>query len=280
VAPRTLTRLVFTYPDIDPIAVAIGPLAVRWYGLMYLGGFVLGWLGARSRARRPDSPITPARVDDLVFYVAVGVIAGGRIGYMLFYGYEALLANPLAIFRIWEGGMSFHGGLIGVLIAMGLFARKVGQPYFAITDFIAPWVTPGLGLGRIGNFINGELWGAATRADAFWAVVVDGVPRHATQLYEAFLEGLVLFLILWAFSGRSRPIMAVSGLFLFFYGVFRVAIEFVRLPDLHMNPDAAGYLAFGWLTMGQVLSAPMILIGIAFFWWAYRHPRYVERTSE
>jgi phosphatidylglycerol:prolipoprotein diacylglycerol transferase len=270
---------VFTYPDIDPIAISIGPLAIRWYGLMYLGGFLLGWLGARSRARRPDSPISPGRVDDLVFYVAIGVIAGGRLGYMLFYGFGAVIDNPLAIFMIWEGGMSFHGGLIGVLIAMGLFARSVGQPYFAVTDFIAPWVAPGLGLGRIGNFINGELWGAQTRADAFWAVVVDGVPRHPTQLYEACLEGLVLFLVLWTFSRRTRPIMAVSGLFLFFYGVFRVAIEFVRLPDLHLNPDAAGYLAYGWITMGQVLSAPMIVIGIAFFWWAYRHPRYVERTA-
>jgi phosphatidylglycerol:prolipoprotein diacylglycerol transferase len=279
VATRTLGGLVFTYPDIDPVAISIGPLAVRWYGLMYLGGFLLGWLGARSRARRPDSPIAPERVDDLVFYVAIGVIAGGRLGYMLFYGFGAVIENPLAIFRIWEGGMSFHGGLIGVLIAMGLFARNVGQPYFAVTDFIAPWVTPGLGLGRIGNFINGELWGAETRADAFWAVIVNGVPRHPTQLYEACLEGLVLFLVLWTFSLRTRPIMAVSGLFLFCYGVFRVAIEFVRLPDLHLNPDAAGYLAYGWITMGQVLSTPMILIGMAFFWWAYRYPRYVERTA-
>jgi phosphatidylglycerol:prolipoprotein diacylglycerol transferase len=270
---------VFTYPDIDPIAISIGPLAVRWYGLMYLGGFALGWLGARARARRADSPIGPARVDDLVFYVAVGVIAGGRLGYMLFYGFGTLIDNPLSILRIWEGGMSFHGGLIGVLIAMGVYARHVGQPYFAITDFIAPWVAPGLGLGRIGNFINGELWGAPTAPDAPWGVIVNGVPRHPTQLYEAFLEGLVLFLILWVFSRRTRPIMAVSGLFLFCYGSFRVAVELLRQPDLHMNPDAGGYLAFGWLTMGQVLSTPMILIGIAFFWWAYRTRRYVERTT-
>ncbi len=269
----------FTFPDIDPVAIAIGPLQVRWYGLMYLGGFLLGWLGARRRARRPDSPVAPAQVDDLVFYVAIGVIAGGRLGYMFFYNFGALLDNPLAIFRIWEGGMSFHGGLIGVLIAMGLFARHVKQPFFAVTDFIAPWVAPGLGLGRIGNFINGELWGAEAQAGAFWAVVVDGVPRHPTQLYEAFLEGLVLFLILWGFSLRTRPIMAVSGLFLFFYGVFRVSVEFVRLPDVHMNPAEGGYLAFGWLTMGHVLSTPMILIGIAFFWWAYRSPRFVQREG-
>lgn len=175
--------------------------------------------------------------------------------------------------------MSFHGGLIGVLIAMGLFARSVRQPYFAVTDFIAPWITPGLGLGRIGNFINGELWGAPTQSGAFWAVVVDGVPRHATQLYEAALEGLLLFVILWTFSRRPRPIMAVSGLFLFFYGVFRVSVEFVRLPDLHMNADEGGYLAFGWITMGQVLSAPMIVIGLLFFWIAYRRPRYPEPAT-
>jgi len=269
----------FTYPDIDPIAFAIGPLQVRWYGLMYLAGFAFGWLGARSRARRADSPISPARLDDLVFYVAIGVIAGGRIGYMLFYNFGTLIDDPISILRINEGGMSFHGGLLGVLIAMGFFARSVGQPYFAVTDFIAPWVAPGLGFGRIGNFINGELWGAPARPGAFWAVVVDGVPRHPTQLYEACLEGLALFLILWGFSRRARPIMAVSGLFLFCYGAFRVSVEFVRLPDVHMNVAEGGYLAFGWITMGQVLSAPMILIGIAFFWWAYHKPRYVAHKS-
>ena len=210
----------FIYPDIDPIAFGFGPLQVRWYGLMYLGGFLLGWLGARSRAKRPDSPMTPALVDDLVFYVALGVIFGGRVGYVLFYNLGSFLENPLNLFKVWEGGMSFHGGLLGVLVAMGVFARRVKQPYFAITDFIATWVTPGLGLGRIGNFINGELWGAETSRDAFWAVVVDGVPRHASQLYEAFLEGLMMFLILWTFSSRSRPIKAVSGLFLISYGTF------------------------------------------------------------
>ncbi|MGI9257928.1 MAG: prolipoprotein diacylglyceryl transferase, partial [Gammaproteobacteria bacterium] len=177
----------FTYPEIDPIAFGFGPVQVRWYGLMYLGGFLLGWLGARSRAKKPTSPMSPALVDDLVFYVAVGVIAGGRVGYMLFYSFGEFIANPLSLLRVWEGGMSFHGGLIGVLIAMGLFAKKIDQPYFAVTDFIATLVTPGLGLGRIGNFINGELWGAETSPDAFWAVIVDGVPRHATQLYEAAL---------------------------------------------------------------------------------------------
>ncbi len=270
----------FTYPEFDPVAFGFGPLQVRWYGLMYLGGFLLAWFGARGRAKRPRSPISPASVDDLVFYVALGVILGGRVGYMLFYNFDSFLANPLNVFKVWEGGMSFHGGLLGVGVAMALFARRVEQPFFAVTDFIAPWVAPGLGLGRIGNFINGELWGAETNPDAFWAVIVDGVPRHATQLYEAALEGLVLFLILWRFSSRPRPIRAVSGLFLMCYGIFRVAVEFVRLPDQHLNEAADGYLAFGWLTMGQVLSVPMILAGVVLFWLAYRADSLIERKAE
>ena len=176
--------------------------------------------------------------------------------------------------------MSFHGGMLGVIVALGLFARRVKQPYFVVTDFVATWVTPGLGLGRIGNFINGELWGAETDPDAFWAVIVDGVPRHASQLYEAALEGLCLFLILWSFSLRPRPIRAVTGLFLVCYGIFRVTIEFVRLPDQHLNEAADGYLAFGWLTMGQVLSTPMILVGIVLLWLAYRADSFIERKAE
>ena len=175
--------------------------------------------------------------------------------------------------------MSFHGGLIGVLVALVLFARKVGQPLPAVADFIAPWVAPGLGFGRIGNFINGELWGAQVSPDAFYAVWVDGIPRHASQLYEAFLEGMVLFAILWWFSLKPRPMLAVSGTFLFFYGIFRVAVEFVRLPDVHLNPAAGGYLAFGWLTMGQVLSAPMIVAGAILVALAYRLNRYPGRNT-
>ena len=270
----------FHYPDINPVAFELGPLQVRWYGLMYLMGFAVGWLGVRARANRPHSPVAPARVDDLVFYVALGVILGGRVGYMLFYNFSGLLDDPLALFRVWEGGMSFHGGLLGVLIALACFARSVRQPFFAVTDLAAPWVAPGLGLGRIGNFINGELWGVPADPDAFYAVWVDGVPRHPSQLYEALLEGLVLFVILWGFSRRPRPIMAVSGLFLFFYGVFRVAVEFIRLPDVQMNAAADGYLAFGWLTMGQVLSAPMAVAGLVLFALAYRNRRYVKRIPE
>jgi phosphatidylglycerol:prolipoprotein diacylglycerol transferase len=274
VTVRALDPPLFHYPDIDPVAFGIGPLQVRWYGLMYLGGFALGWLGIRSRARRDDSPLPPARVDDLIFYVALGVILGGRIGYMLFYNTGELLSHPLSLFAVWQGGMSFHGGLIGVLIALALFARRQGQPFFALTDFAAPWVPPGLGLGRVGNFINGELWGRPTSPDAPWAVVVDGVPRHPSQLYEALLEGLVLFLLLWGFSLKPRPRMAVSGAFLIGYGSFRSLVELVRLPDAHID-----YLAFGWLTMGHVLSAPMIVAGVVLLALAYRRGAYTSRTA-
>lgn len=232
---------------------------------MYLAGFVLGWLGVRYRAKLPGSPVALARAEDLVFYVALGVIVGGRLGSMLFYDLSRLIAEPASLFRVWEGGMSFHGGLIGVLVAMLLFARRIDQPFFAVADFVAPWVPIGLGLGRIGNFINGELWGKATGPDAPWAVIVDGIPRHPSQLYEAFLEGVVLFVVLFVFSAKPRPTMAVSGLFLALYGVFRIAVEFVRLPDDHI-----GYLALGWLTLGQALSAPMVIAGVALLYLAYR----------
>ena len=253
----------FLYPEFDPVAVHIGPLAVRWYGITYLAGFAAAWYLGKTRAARTDSPVTPLQVDDLIFYGALGVILGGRIGYMLFYGFDQIVANPLNLFRIWEGGMSFHGGLLGVLAAMWLYARKLGKGFFAVTDFIAPLVPIGLGTGRIGNFINGELWGAPTTVP--WAVIVDGQARHASQLYEACLEGLALFLILWLFSAQPRPRMAVSAVFLLGYGVFRCGMEFIRLPDAHM-----GYLAFGWVTMGQVLSLPLVVFGCLLLWLAYR----------
>lgn len=250
------------YPGFDPVALQLGPLAIRWYGLMYLVGFAGAWWLARRRAARPGAPIGPAQVDDLIFYSALGVILGGRVGYMLFYGFDQLAANPLNIFRLWEGGMSFHGGFLGVLAALWLYSRRIGRGFFELTDFGAPMVPIGLGAGRLGNFINGELWGAPTTGP--WAVIVDGVARHPSQLYEAFLEGLVLFLILWFYSARPRPLMAVSALFLLGYGVFRFGVEFVRLPDAHL-----GYLAFGWLTMGQVLTLPMILGGLWLLFLAY-----------
>lgn len=253
----------FLYPGFDPVALRIGPLAVRWYGITYLVGFAAAWYLGKRRAARADSPVTPLQVDDLIFYAALGIILGGRIGYMLFYGFDQILENPLNVFRIWEGGMSFHGGFLGVLLAMWLYARRLGKAFFQLMDFVAPLVPIGLGAGRIGNFINGELWGAPTTVP--WAFIVDGEARHPSQLYEAGLEGLTLFLILWLYSSRPRPTMAVSAMFLIGYGVFRFAVEFVRLPDAHI-----GYLAFGWLTMGQVLTLPMFVFGGILLWRAYR----------
>ena len=252
-----------TYPDIDPIIFSIGPLAVRWYGLMYVVGFVFGWWLARRRAQAPWSVIKPAQVDDLVFYVMLGVIIGGRVGYALFYGTDQLLSDPFYLLKITEGGMSFHGGLLGVILGMWLYSRKLGVRVWGVLDFVAPLVPLGLGFGRIGNFINGELWGKPT--DVPWGFNVDGQVLHASMLYEAILEGFVLFVVLWQFSGRERPYMAVSGLFFLLYGVFRFAVEFVRLPDAHI-----GYLAFGWLTMGQVLTLPMIIAGAILIRMAYQ----------
>ena len=252
------------YPEIDPIIFSLGPLKIRWYGLMYVVGFLLGWWLARRRCGRPDSPVTATQVDDLVFYVMLGVILGGRIGYVFVYGWDQFVADPLYLVRITEGGMSFHGGLAGVLLAMWLYGRKLGRTMWQMTDFVAPFVPLGLGFGRIGNFINGELWGKPT--DVPWAFVVNGQALHPSQLYEAILEGFVLFAILWFYSSKPRPYMAVSGLFLLLYGMFRFFIEFYRVPDAHLN-----YLALGWVTMGQILSAPMIAIGAFMLVYAYRN---------
>ena len=255
------------HPDFDPVAFSLGPLHVRWYGLMYLLGFLAGWALGRYRARRPNSGWTAEQMDDLVFYIALGVILGGRIGYILFYSFGTFLDNPLALFRIWEGGMSFHGGFLGVLLAMALFARKHHKGFWPTMDFVAPLIPPGLFFGRIGNFINGELWGRVT--DLPWGMVFrqpgDGLPRHPSQLYQAALEGVALFVIVWLFSARPRPTMAVSGVFALGYGVFRFLVEFVRQPDAQL-----GYLAFGWVTMGQVLSLPLIAVGIILLALAYR----------
>jgi phosphatidylglycerol---prolipoprotein diacylglyceryl transferase len=255
-----------TYPNIDPVAVSFGPVAVHWYGLMYLIGFVASWWLGVVRARKPGSGWKAEEIGDLIFYGALGVIIGGRVGYILFYNFGLFVEDPLLLFRVWQGGMSFHGGLLGVLVAMWLYGRKTGRTFFQVTDFMAPFVPIGLGAGRIGNFINGELWGKPT--DLPWGMVfpfLDAQPRHPSMLYEALLEGLVLFAVLWLYSSRARPTRAVSGLFLLGYGLFRFGVEFVRQPDAHI-----GYLAMGWLTMGHVLSAPMILFGILLLVLAYR----------
>jgi len=252
-----------TYPDIDPVAISLGPLKVRWYGLMYVLGFLAAWWLARRRAAQPNSTWKPVDVDDLIFFCALGVILGGRIGWVLFYGTEEVIAQPLRLIRIWEGGMSFHGGLVGVLIAMAIFARRRGRRTWDVFDFTAPLPTLGFLFGRIGNFINGELWGKPT--DVPWAFVVDGVPVHPSQLYEATLEGLVLFLLMWWFTATPRPRFASSGLFLLGYGVFRFGVEFIRVPD-----ENRGYLLFDWMTMGQILSTPMIIGGVILLVLAYR----------
>ncbi len=251
------------YPNPDPIAFQLGPVKVHWYGLMYLIGFLAAWWLARRRAAGPRSTCTPELVDDLIFYCSVGVILGGRLGWAMFYGTEQTLAEPLSVLRVWEGGMSFHGGLVGVIVALALLAKRHGRRVVDVFDFTAPLPAIGFGAVRIGNFINGELWGKPT--DVPWAFVVNGRTLHPSQLYEATLEGLVLFLVMWWFTATPRPRWAPSGLFLLGYGLFRFLVEFVRVPDANR-----GYLLFGWVTMGQILSTPMILAGLAMLYVAYR----------
>jgi phosphatidylglycerol:prolipoprotein diacylglycerol transferase len=252
-----------TYPGFNPIAFSLGPLKVHWYGIMYLLGFAAAWFLARRRAARPGSTWKKPDVDDLIFFAMLGVIVGGRLGYVLFYGLSFWALDPWYPLKLWEGGMSFHGGLLGVTAALTLFARRRGRHPVDVYDFTAPLPALGLFFGRIGNFINGELWGKVTSVP--WGFRVNGEVRHASQLYEAGLEGLLLFAILWWFTARPRPRLAPSGLFLTVYGVCRFLIEFVRVPDEHI-----GYLAGGWLTEGQLLSAPMIVAGLVLLAFAYR----------
>jgi phosphatidylglycerol:prolipoprotein diacylglycerol transferase len=268
------------YPQINPIALDLGLIQVHWYGLMYLFGFLGFWLYGNWKAKR-DPHWNGERVSDFLFYGALGVILGGRLGYVLFYDLPHYIEQPWDIIAVWHGGMSFHGGLIGVAIAMWLFARKVKLPLLEVADFVAPIVPLGLFFGRIGNFINGELWGRIAPPDAKWSMLVYDpqlhklVAKYPTQLLEALLEGLVLLIILFVYARKPRPAGSVAGLFLAGYGTFRFIVEFYRMPDPQL-----GYLAWGWLTMGQILSTPMILAGIGLMVWAYRRQNGIEKEAK
>ena len=278
-----------TYPliNIDPVAVSLGPLDIHWYGIMYLMAFLSFWaIGNRRATRQSWWAWSKQDVSDILFYGMLGVIIGGRIGYMLFYGFDLLIQNPLSIVKIWDGGMSFHGGLLGVVIAMLWFARRTQRSFWQVADFVAPMVPLGLAFGRLGNFVGGELWGRLT--DVPWAMIfakstgfraadtqalneawqsgaLDHLARHPSQLYQAGMEGLGLFIILMWFSSKPRPAAAVSGLFLLGYGIFRLSAEFFRQPD-----EQLGFLAMHWLTMGMLLSLPMIALGLGIMIYAYK----------
>jgi phosphatidylglycerol---prolipoprotein diacylglyceryl transferase len=284
------------YHNINPIAFSVGPLGVHWYGIMYLLGFVGAWFLGNRRRAQGRLPVSYDAFSDLVFYAMLGVIVGGRIGYMLFYiPLEWVVHDPLALFRVWEGGMSFHGGLLGVLAAGWWWSRRNKIHFFDAIDFLAPLVPIGLGLGRLGNFIGGELWGRYT--DAPWGVIfpraleslgkapadlyqmylageLNHEARHPSQLYEFLLEGVLLFVVLWVYSRKPRPRYAVSGLFALLYGIFRFSVEFVREPDIQL-----GFVAFDWLTMGQILSIPLIVTGIVLLWLSRRAPTIVPAPA-
>lgn len=256
-----------TYPQIDPVAISLGPVKVHWYGLAYLAGLAFAWWFAVRRTRRPWSAVRREQVDDLIFYAALGVVLGGRFGYALFYGGDKLAQDPTWLLRVWQGGMSFHGGFLGVLLAMYLFARRQHIVFGALMDFVAPLVPLGLAFGRLGNFIGQELWGRAS--DLPWAMVFPRDPlqlaRHPSQLYQFALEGVLLFLIMMWYSSRERPTWAVAGVFSLGYGCLRFVAEFFREPDQHI-----GFQALGWMTRGQLLCLPMIALGVYLIVSSYR----------
>ena len=278
------------FPGFDLFGAHFEP-GIHWYGLMYLAGFAVAWFLGRSRIRAGRLPgVDEHGFGDLMFYGMLGVVLGGRIGYILFYSFGDFLRDPLMLLKVWQGGMSFHGGLLGVLAAVWWWSRRRGLHFMDTVEFVVPLVPQGLGFGRIGNYIGGELWGKPTGAD--WGVIfpralpdqfaaldatalrvqfeagaLNAFARHPSQLYQALLEGLVLFVVLWAYSRKPRPRYAVAGLFALLYGVFRFAVEFVREPDSQL-----GYLAFGWLTMGQLLSLPLVVLGVFLLWLSRRSP--------
>ncbi|QLK88086.1 prolipoprotein diacylglyceryl transferase [Arsenophonus endosymbiont of Aphis craccivora] len=283
------------FPNIDPVIFSIGPVALHWYGLMYLVGFVFALWLAKQRAGKANSGWIKNAVENLLYIGFLGVFIGGRLGYVLFYNLPAFLSNPLYLFKVWDGGMSFHGGLIGVICVMWWYARRTHRHFFQVADFVAPLIPFGLGMGRIGNFINGELWGRVT-LDTPWAMLFPGsraedfqivsqdpsllpileqygvLPRHPSQLYEMFFEGIILFIILNLFIRKPRPMGSVSGLFLIGYGAFRIFVEFFRQPDAQLG-------LFGGVSMGQILSVPMIIIGILMMIWAYKKDSHCKDYS-
>lgn len=295
------------HPNFDPVAIHLGPLAVRWYGLMYLIGFILAIVIGRLRLKLPYVAAqgwSARDIDDIVFYGVLGTVLGGRLGYVLFYKPDFYFAHPLDVFKVWQGGMSFHGGFLGVAAAIALFAWQRKRSWLQVTDFIAPMVPSGLAAGRLGNFINGELWGRVTSPDAPWAMMFPGasrddgawlaahpaeaakwhlnevfaqyqmLPRHPSELYEIALEGIALFLVLWFYSRKPRPLGAITAVFVIGYGLARFTVEFAREPD-----DYLGLLSFG-LSMGQWLSLPMIVGGTLLLIWAYRRKGALSASAQ